>query len=347
MRSVKKLMVAAVIATMSFSAVGCNLIEKTPEAIQATVLAKVGDEKITLADVDAKLQGDIDYLKEQYGEDFESKIDEDLKAELKRVRLQALQQLVDEKILYKEAEKRGLVPTQEEIDKIVADKTAEIQESWGGEEEFNKAKEYYGYTDETFKEFLESQVVPEKIIDDIVKDVVVSDEDITKYYEENKENLVNYGKATTRHLLFTSEEEAKAASEKIKSGEVTFDKLFEEYKDNKTKAAAPEATEEDKNLPIAEDLGEVSHNQENFDPAFLSGLKPLKEGEVSEPVKGYYGYHIIEAKNVTESTQKEFNDELKEQIKVTLENQKKSEEYNTQLEALKKEYKVKMYDNKL
>ena len=185
MRKIKRVVVAAVVATMAFSMVGCNLIKKTPEAIQNTVLAKVGDEKITLADVDAELKADIDYLKETYGEDFESKIDDELKAKLKEVRKQVLEALVEEKVLYLEAEKKGLIPTQEELDKEVAERTAEIQEAWGGEESFNEAKAYYGYTDETFKEFLENQVVIQKVKDDMFKDINITDDQINKYYEEH------------------------------------------------------------------------------------------------------------------------------------------------------------------
>ena len=347
MRSIKRIVLAAVVATMAFSMAGCKLIQKTPEAIQNTVLAKVGSEKITLGDVDAELKADIDYLKETYGDDFESKIDDELKAKLKEVRQQVLNALVEEKILYLEAEKKGLVPTQEELDKEVAERTAEIQEAWGGEEAFAQAKEYYGYTDETFKAFLEDQVVIQKVKDEMFKDINITDDQINKYYEEHKDEFVNYGQADSRHLLFKTEEEAKAASDKIKSGETTFDALFKEYEGNKAKSTATDATEEDKALPISEDLGTVSHNQQNFDPLFLEGLKPLKEGEVSEPVKSSFGYHIIEATNVAETTPKEFNDELKAQIKTTLENEEKKSIYETQLDSLEKEYKVKTYENRL
>ena len=70
MRRIKRIVLAAVVATMAFSMAGCNLIQKTPEAIQNTVLAKVGSENITLADVDSELQADIDYLKEQYPDEY-------------------------------------------------------------------------------------------------------------------------------------------------------------------------------------------------------------------------------------------------------------------------------------
>ena len=62
MRRIKRIVLAAVVATMAFSMAGCNLIQKTPEAIQNTVLAKVGSESITLGDVDTEIKDDFDYL---------------------------------------------------------------------------------------------------------------------------------------------------------------------------------------------------------------------------------------------------------------------------------------------
>ena len=94
MRKIKNIVVAAAITTMAFSITGCKMIEKTPEAIQKTVLAKVGDEKITMADVNSELQADIDYLIETYGEDYENSIDDTLKEQLKTLRTQVLEQLV-------------------------------------------------------------------------------------------------------------------------------------------------------------------------------------------------------------------------------------------------------------
>ena len=80
MIKIKNIVAIATVAVMAFSMAGCKMIEKTPEAIQKTVLAKVGGDKITMADVNSELQADIDYLIETYGEDYENNIDDTLKA---------------------------------------------------------------------------------------------------------------------------------------------------------------------------------------------------------------------------------------------------------------------------
>ena len=50
MKKLRKIIATIAILTIAVSAMGCKMIEKTPEAIQKTVLATVGSEKITVCD---------------------------------------------------------------------------------------------------------------------------------------------------------------------------------------------------------------------------------------------------------------------------------------------------------
>lgn len=336
MRKIKNIIATAIIATMAFSITGCSLIAKTPEAIQKTVLAKIGEEKITLADVDAEMKADIDYLKETYGEEFESKIDDTLKEQLKSARTGILDQLVQEKVLLKKAEELKLMPTQEEIDKEVNAETEKLKESYGGEEAFKSAIEYYGYTEETYKAFMETQVIAQKVKDYVVKDVAVTDEEISKYYNENISTYTKKPGANARHILFETEEEAKAAKEKIDAG-TSFDDLFAEYEENKANNVKP----------LSEDLGYVANDQEGYDADFLAGFKVLKEGEISGPIKSSFGYHIIEATGVVTETVVTPLEDVKDTIKSSLESTKKTEVYNAKYEEWKKELNVKTYEDRL
>ena len=55
MKKIKKIIATVAILTIAVSAMGCKMIEKTPEAIQKTVLATVGNEKITKGDLDKQI----------------------------------------------------------------------------------------------------------------------------------------------------------------------------------------------------------------------------------------------------------------------------------------------------
>lgn len=336
MRRIKNLIAIAIIATMAFSIAGCSLIAKTPEAIQKTVLAKIGDEKITLADVDTEMKADIEYLKSTYGEDFESKIDDTIKEQLKTARANMLDQLVQEKILLKKAEELNIMPTQEEIEEKVEEETEKLKEAYGGEEAFNSAIEYYGYTEETYKAFMRTQVITQKVKDYVVKDVAVTDEEVSAKYNETISTYTKKPGADARHILFETEEEAKAAKSEIDAG-TSFDDIFAKYEVNN-------GTEE---KPVSQDLGYVENEQANYDADFLAGFKVLKEGEISDPIKSQFGYHIVKVTDVVTEAVVTPLEDVKDTIKTSLEDTKKTEVYKAKYEEWKKELNVKTYEDRL
>ena len=260
MRKIKRIVAAATMAIMLFSTTGCKMIAKTPEAIQKTVLATVDGDKITMGDVDKELQASIDSLKEQYGEDYEDKIDDTLKEQLKQARNQALTQLVNEKVMLKKATELNVLPGEDELKKLVEEEKATFIEAWGGEESYASALQYFGMTEESFNTYVENLVKQQKLYDEVTKDVTVTDEEVSKYYEDNKSTYTTKAGAQTKHILFKSEDDdnaqakidADAAKAKIDSEETTFEDLFESYTDNKAQGI----------YPISEDLGYVEYDKE-------------------------------------------------------------------------------------
>lgn len=337
MRKIKNIVAIAAITTMAFSITGCKMIEKTPEAIQKTVLAKVGDEKITMADVNSELQADIDYLIETYGEDYESTIDDTLKEQLKSARLSVLEQLVEDKVLITKGTELGYIPSDEELATAIEEERANFVEAYGGEDELQEALEYYGMTDEKFEAFLENLVKTDKVKEAIIQDVTVTDEEIETYYNENIDTYTTGAGANAVHILFETEEEAQAAKDKIDSGETTFEELYAEYEANATSGT----------YPLSEDLGYVENEEDGFDTDFLAGFKVLKEGEVSAPVASSFGYHIIKVEGVQTEEVVTSLDEVKETIKSTLLSEKQEELYNSTLEQWEEELNVKLYEDRL
>ena len=337
MRKIKNIVVAAAITTMAFSITGCKMIEKTPEAIQKTVLAKVGDEKITMADVNSEIQANIDYLIETYGEDYENNIDDTLKEQLKTLRTQVLEQLVNDKVLINKGTELEYIPSEEELATAIEEERANFVEAYGGEDGLKEALEYYGMTEEKFNSFLENMVKTDKVKEAMIKDVTVSDEEVEQYYNDNIDKYTTKPGANAKHILFETEEEAQAAKNKIDSGEATFDEIYAEYEAN--------ASSETK--PLSQDLGYVENEQEGYDTDFLAGFKTLKEGEVSAPIKSSFGYHIVKVEGVQTEEKVTSLDEVKDTIKSTLLSEKQEETYNSTLEQWKKELNVKLYEDRL
>ncbi len=325
MVKIKRLIAAGALSIFAFSAVGCEMIQKTPEAIKNTVLAKVGDIKITRGDVDEL----ADPYLQQYGSDYDTNAD--IADQVKQLRVQAINLLVEQKLMYKKAEELGILPTEEEVNAETEKYIESQKENFGGEDAFNTALQNAGMTLDEYKEKLnknmEDSLISTKVTEEIFKDVSVSDEEIQKYYDEN---LDSFKSATVSHILIKDEEKAKEIREKAVNGEDFATLAKENSEDTGTKDNGGS-------------LGTVAYNTTSYVQEFTDAFKKLNEGEISDLVKSTYGYHIIKVTDIKQKTL----DESKDSIKSTLENEKKNEIYTSSIEQWKKDYKVKTYENRL
>ena len=91
MKNVKKIISAALITIFATSLIGCNMIEKTPEGIAKSAVAKVFNVKITRGQVDEQLVAVIKQIETQYGANYQSNAE--AMAALKTQKQQVLESL--------------------------------------------------------------------------------------------------------------------------------------------------------------------------------------------------------------------------------------------------------------
>lgn len=331
MKNIKRMVAAVLMGTFVLSMAGCKMIQKTPEAIKKTTVAKVGDDKITLGQVDEKLATVIEQIKAQYGDNYTENTE--AMSVLEQQRKQALDSLVSEKVMLKKAEELKLVPTTEELDKEIDAKIAEIKKMYETEDKFNEALKTANFTNDTLKSYLKDQIIIQKTTDNMFKDVTITDEDVEKYYNDNKTQYTTQPGANISHILVKTEEEAKNIKAEYNKG-TKFEDLAAKYGTDGTKSTGGS-------------LGFIAYDTTEYDADFMAGAKALKEGEVSGPVKTQFGYHLIKADGIVkEAKTKELKD-VKEEIKQTIETNKKNEIYTETLEQWKKDLKVTLYEDKL
>lgn len=322
---IKKLIAVGALSVFAFSAVGCEMIQRTPESIQKTVLAKVGDLKVTRGEVDEI----ADPYLSQYGSDYET--NPDLAEQVKALRTQALNLLVEQKIMIKKAEELGLEPTQEEVDTGVTEYIEGLKESLGGEDALIKALEDINLTLDEYTAKLNDSIkvnlATNNVTEEIFKDINITDDEIKKYYDEHVDS---FKEANVSHILIEDEEKAKEIRERAAKGEdfAALAKEFSEDPGTKEKGGS---------------LGVTTYDTTMYVTEFTEGFKKLKEGEISDLVKSRHGYHIIK---ITDYKEKSL-DEVKESIKTILENEKKNEIYTNTIEQWKKDFKVKTYEKRL
>jgi len=78
-------------------------------------------------------------------------------------------------------------------------------------------------------------------------------------------------------------------------------------------------------------------------PEFEKAAFSMKEGQVSDPVKTQYGYHVIMVTERKEGTPKPF-DQVKDQIRATMRNKASQDATQNHFDELKKAAQLKIDD---
>ena len=152
-----------------------------------------------------------------------------------------------------------------------------------------------------------------KIVKLLESEVEITEEEMKTHFEENKDSYNEPEQVEASHILVENEETANTVKEKLDKGE-DFAELAKEYSTDTS------------NAENGGELGYFSKGTmvEEFENVAFS----MNVGEISDPVKTDYGYHIISVTDKKEAKEANFEDH-KEEIKQTLFDQEISTEYST------------------
>lgn len=188
------------------------------------------------------------------------------------------------------------------------------------EKELDKEEEFQNILKETEENLLQRYAV-QKVMDD----VNVKDEEAKELYEQNKDKYISEEKVSAKHILVDDEEKCKEIKEEIDNG-LDFSDAAAKY------SSCPSSKKGGR-------LGEFGKGQ--MVPEFEEVAFNMEEGEISDPVKSQFGYHIIQLDKKVPAEQKSFN-EVKEQVKQQLLQQKQFQVYNDNVQKLRGKYNVEM-----
>lgn len=335
MGRIKKIVALGLVAISSIAFAGCSMIEKTPEAIKNETLAKVGDQKITRGDLDKTMTPIYAQYEQQYGSDFKNNAQ--IKQQLLTQEKQQLEALVDEKVILVEAEKQKWVPSEETLNKAVDEQLKQFKKVYNTDDSFKQFYQSYGFQNEDeLKAFLKNQEIVKTVLKDhVYKDIKVTDADAKKYYDENKASTytVKPG-ADVYNIVLPDEKTAKEVRAELVSGKAKFADMAAKYNTDSTKTTGGS-------------LGYINYDSTQYLPEFMDAMKKLKDGEISQPVKTKFGYHLIKVENVKSKAEVIPFDKVKDSIKQQLDQSKKNTAYKDAINKWKDEIGVKVYEDKI
>ncbi len=297
------------------------------------IVAVVNDEVITQADVDRAV-GPI-YLQMQA-----TLSPEELAAKSKDIRIQILQQLIEERLMLQEAKNpkpvefgKGKVGTpsaitvsEQEVDRAIADVSA----PFGSPEAFSDALSQQGLKVQDLKDRYKEQIAIHKLIDREVRyKITVSPTEVTNHYQNHMKEFELPMAAQVAAIMIRPSEDlsldaAKELAEDLRKqiqGGADFYDIARRYSDGP-------------NAKMGGRIGflEKGKGLKEIDKVLFT----LKEGEVSPVIKTSTGFNIFRVEAIRPAHQATL-EEVKDKVQDKLMQEKGAARYKEWIEKLKQD----------
>lgn len=239
------------------------------------VVAVVDDEIITASEL-GRVVGPVYY---QYKNTYKGA---ELEEKMMEVQNDALKQLIENKILLKEARSREEI----QVDNLEIDqKIEEIKERFSSDAEFEELLKKDKTTIDELREQVKEQILVKKLLGmEVYSNLTVSPREVEEYYKENTASFIENEKIKIMHVLVKKGDDVQKAKEKIeealsliKEGS-SFEEIAKKYSEG----------------PHAEKAGDVGFFERGYilkkieDAAFA-----LEVGTYSDVVESQIGYHLV------------------------------------------------------
>lgn len=295
-------------------AAGAELVDR--------IVAVVNDEVISLYELD---QFAGPYIEQVQNSQYPSDVEQRLVFE---VRQKVLNQLIDQALTDQELERQGINVGEPEIDAAIE----RVKESrYLTDEQLRRSLEEQGITYEAYREQIKKQILRARLVNREIKSkIVITDEDVRRYYEENKEFYAGQTEYHLRNLYvrlpsFATEPDRRRAREKLETirqelaGGAAFESVVNRY------AAGEEGIE-------SSDLGYFK--LEDLSRELRELLRDMRAGEMTPVLETGFGYQIVYVPEIANSEGKSL-EEASAEIENKLYNEVVDEKYQSWLQSLR------------
>ena len=245
-----------------------------------------------------------DILAENFIREFSSRMSmlqqryppEQLAQMQERVREQTLDQMIARQLLLQEADRQQLVASDEDIDRAREMLESQLPPGLSLDEILRQR----GVSEEQFRRESGDDVRVQKLIQQVAEEkVVVTDEEVANFYEENKARFQQPETATARHILVAFEGEDSKDAKKTEAEAIrTRLEAGEDF--------ATVATETTDDPGSRETGGLYTFPRGQMVPPFEEASFTQEIGVVGPLVETQFGYHIIKVESRQEAREVPF-----------------------------------------
>ncbi len=278
------------------------------------VIARVNGEPITQKDINVLLEhaGIKEGGKIQQGSDLH-----------KAMRQEIINQLINEKLVLQAAKKENIKVDKKEI----MNQYNNIVSAFPKEDDYLKKLKARGMSKDMVLKSIERDLTINKFRDSISKDITIPDKELKDYYDKNLSIFAVPENLRLSIIKVGNIEEAKKIRKEIEKG-ASFEEMAKKYPAGHTG-------------PGAGETGWVT--MDTFPSEMAKEIKKIKTGSVGGPIKGREGYYLIKVQEKKGGKTQSF-DEVKENIRHILMQQKKVEKFQIWLQDTKNKAKIEILE---
>lgn len=248
---------------------------------------------------------------------------------------EVIDQLVSRELLYQESLK---YPDADQKKKV-EEQLKGIQQRFPTPEAYQEALKAQGFSEKELEGLIDKQVSVRHYVEaQIAPKASVPDEEVRKFYDENKEKFASPEQVRASHILIRCEpdakpedkEKAKAKAEEVRKRAAGGEEFA---------ALATENSEDPGSKDSGGDLGFFT--KDRMVEPFADAAFGLKVGEVSGVVETQFGYHVIKCTDRKEAGTVGF-EEVKDNISAYLKGRALDEAVQAKVQELKRDAKVEL-----
>lgn len=283
-----------------------------------SIVAVVNDDVVTSHEVNVMLAPVYFQMRSEISSETE------LNRKLEEAKREILDQVIEEKILVKEAKKLQINVSEEEVEARVKN----VRSDFKTDADFNDALEAQGITMEDLKERFRNQFLVNRLIDrEIKQDVYIGPSEIYSYYDVHKDEFAKKESVNLHNILirlsdYKDVEEARDKAKEILAM-IRGGKSFEECAKQYSKGPYSDK---------GGDMGLVERGSlvDELDKVVFD----LEEGQVCGPIRSELGYHIVKVEKKNSAQVAAFG-EVKDKIYAQIFQTKAENKYNKWIKKLK------------
>lgn len=287
------------------------------------VVAVVNNDAITQSELDSVLRVIYEDYRLQYqGQEFMIKLNE--------ARQKLLNQLIEDRLVYQEAQARGLTVSQQEIEEQMDG----FREKFETPEKMEAALQAEGLSESVLQERVRRQAMIRKLHDrEIRAKIVVSPKEVEQYFQDHPEEFSSQDQLRVRSMTIKKSEMARQKGLKDEAAQRVILDLKKRIEEGEGFSDLAREFSQDTRA----DQGGLSEwlPRGTMIPAIDDVIFALKPGEVSDLVETPMGYHLFRVEERQAGHKRTF-EEVRDEIHYRLFRQKADERFREWMNDLKR-----------